>query len=111
MFHEELPELLSGRQQALARRGQLRPGEAIYTRQGHAVGAHGVSFYAPDSEQAGLLARAQEIENLDKALKAQFAPKFTQENTTSTDTEGETILMKMASEKATDSFVKVANSL
>ena len=57
--------------QALARRDQLRPGEAIYTRQGHAVGAHGVSFYAPDSEQAGLLARAQEIENLDKALKAQ----------------------------------------
>lgn len=47
----------------------------------------------------------------EKALKAQFAPKFTQENTTSTDTEGETILMKMASEKATDSFVKVANSL
>ncbi len=47
----------------------------------------------------------------DKALKAQFAPKFTQENTKSTDTEGETILMKMASEKATDSFVKVANSL
>lgn len=47
----------------------------------------------------------------DKALKAQFAPKFTQENTSTTDTEGETILMRMASEKATDSFVKVANSL
>jgi chromosome segregation protein len=30
-----------------------------------------VSFYAPDSEQAGLLARAQEIENIDKQLKAQ----------------------------------------
>jgi chromosome segregation protein len=30
-----------------------------------------VSFYAQDSEQAGLLARAQEIENLDKQLKAQ----------------------------------------
>jgi chromosome segregation protein len=30
-----------------------------------------VSFYAPDSEQAGLLARAQEIENLDKQIKAQ----------------------------------------
>ncbi|MFO0614044.1 MAG: HEAT repeat domain-containing protein [Polyangiaceae bacterium] len=47
----------------------------------------------------------------EKALKAQFAPKFTQENTSSTDTEGENILMKMAAEKATDSFVKVANSL
>jgi chromosome segregation protein len=30
-----------------------------------------VSFYAQDSEQAGLLARAQEIENLDKQLRAQ----------------------------------------
>jgi chromosome segregation protein len=30
-----------------------------------------VSFYAPDSEQAGLLARAQEIEHLDKQLRAQ----------------------------------------
>ena len=30
-----------------------------------------MSFHAPDSEQAGLLARAQEIENLDKQLKAQ----------------------------------------
>jgi chromosome segregation protein len=35
------------------------------------VTAHGVAFYAPDSEQAGLLARAQEIENLDKQLRAQ----------------------------------------
>ena len=32
---------------------------------------HSVSFYAQDSEQAGLLARAQEIENLDKQLRAQ----------------------------------------
>ncbi|MCB2038809.1 MAG: chromosome segregation protein SMC, partial [Ottowia sp.] len=35
------------------------------------VSPHGVSFYAPDSEQAGLLARAQEIENLEKQLRAQ----------------------------------------
>jgi len=56
---------------ALAQRAQLKPGEAIYVASGHAVGAHGVSFYAPDSEQAGLLARAQEIENLDKQLRAQ----------------------------------------
>ena len=38
---------------------------------GHAVSAHSVDFYAPDSEQAGLLARAQEIENLEKQLRAQ----------------------------------------
>ena len=38
---------------------------------GHAVTAHSVSFYAQDSEQAGLLARQQEIENLEKQLRAQ----------------------------------------
>jgi chromosome segregation protein len=32
---------------------------------------HSVSFYAQDSEQAGLLARQQEIENLEKQLRAQ----------------------------------------
>ncbi|MFP5325300.1 MAG: chromosome segregation protein SMC, partial [Gammaproteobacteria bacterium] len=46
-------------------------GQVIFVPAGHAVTAHSVSFYAPDSEQAGLLARAQEIENLDKQLKAQ----------------------------------------
>ena len=58
-------------EQALALRGELAPGEWLFVRSGHAVGAHSVSFYAPDSEQAGLLARAQEIENLDKQLRAQ----------------------------------------
>ena len=57
---------------ALAARGRLRPGEAIYLAGGHAVTGHGMSFYAPDSEQAGLLARAQEIESLDKGLRAQL---------------------------------------
>jgi chromosome segregation protein len=57
--------------QALAQRQQLQPGEVIYVPAGHAVSAHSISFYAPDSEQAGLLARAQEIENLDKQLRAQ----------------------------------------
>ena len=58
-------------EQALALRSQLRSGEVIYLRSGHAVTAHSVSFYAPDSEQAGLLARAQEIENLGKQVRAQ----------------------------------------
>ncbi len=57
--------------EALDRRAQLRPGEAIYVPGGHAVSSHGVTFYAPDSEQAGLLARAQEIEHLEKELRAQ----------------------------------------
>ena len=61
----------SSLEEALANRDQLQPGELIFVRAGHAVGACSVSFYAPDSEQAGLLARAQEIENLEKQLRAQ----------------------------------------
>ena len=57
--------------EALARRASLQPGEVIYTPQGHAVTAHGVDFHAPDSEQSGLLARAQEIEHLEKEVRAQ----------------------------------------
>jgi len=60
-----------GLEEALASRESLLPGEVIYVKSGHAVTRHSVSFYAPDNEQAGLLARAQEIENLDKQLKAQ----------------------------------------
>ena len=56
---------------ALAARTQLQSGDAIYVKDGHCVTAHSVSFYAPDSEQAGLLARAQEIENIEKQLRAQ----------------------------------------
>ena len=56
---------------ALAARDRLAPGEVIYVMGGHAVTGHSVSFYAPDSEQAGLLARAQEIENLEKSARAQ----------------------------------------
>ncbi|EGJ10338.1 chromosome segregation protein SMC [Rubrivivax benzoatilyticus] len=56
---------------ALAARGQLTHGEIVMTREGHAVSQYAVAFYAPDSEQAGLLARAQEIENLDRQQRAQ----------------------------------------
>ena len=56
---------------ALAQRTQLQGGESIFVPAGHAVALHSVNFYAPDSEQAGLLARAQEIGNLDKQLRAQ----------------------------------------
>ena len=58
-------------QQALAKRGELAAGELIYTPQGHSVGAHSLHFYAQDSEQEGLLARAQELEQLEKQLRAQ----------------------------------------
>ena len=56
---------------ALAARDKLTHGEVIMTRDGHAVSQFAVSFYAPDSEQAGMLARAQEIENLERQLRAQ----------------------------------------
>jgi chromosome segregation protein len=56
---------------ALAQRDKLQAGESIYVKSGHVVTAHSVSFYAQDSEQAGLLGRAQEIENLEKQLRAQ----------------------------------------
>ncbi len=57
--------------EALAGRSRLTHGEVIMTREGHAVSQFAVAFYAPDSEQAGLLARAQEIENLERELRAQ----------------------------------------
>jgi chromosome segregation protein len=56
---------------ALAARARLTHGEVIMTREGHAVSAYAVSFYAPDSEQAGMLARAQEIETLERQWRAQ----------------------------------------
>ncbi|WP_332815759.1 chromosome segregation protein SMC [Ramlibacter sp.] len=58
-------------EEALAARDKLKPGEVVYVSTGHCVGPHSVSFYAQDSERAGLLARQQEIENLGKQLRAQ----------------------------------------
>jgi len=57
--------------EALGHRDKLTHGEVIMTRAGHAVSAYAVAFYAPDSEQAGMLARAQEIENLTRQVRAQ----------------------------------------
>ena len=60
----------SSLEEALAQRGRLQHGEVLITREGHAVSAEALTFYAPDSEQAGLLARAQEIENLQTEQRA-----------------------------------------
>ena len=57
--------------EALAQRYKLKAGESIYVKSGHVVGRYSVGFYAQDSEQAGLLARAQEIKSLEKELRAQ----------------------------------------
>jgi chromosome segregation protein len=61
----------AGLDDALAARAQLSHGEVIMTREGHAVSQFAVSFFAPDAENAGMLARAQEIQNLERQLRAQ----------------------------------------
>ncbi|WP_374626901.1 chromosome segregation protein SMC [Pandoraea sp.] len=57
--------------QAMVIRAQLPEGASIVVKAGHQVTRVGVQLYAADSEQAGLLARQQEIENLGKQLRAQ----------------------------------------
>ena len=56
---------------AMRRRDQLPQGGVLLVKEGHIVSRVGLQLYAEDSEQAGLLARSQEIENLDLQLKAQ----------------------------------------
>ena len=56
---------------ALNRREKLPAGGALVTQQGHLISRVGVQLYAADSEQAGMLARAQEMESLEKQLRAQ----------------------------------------
>ncbi len=57
--------------QAMAAREQLPPGGQFVVRGGHLVSRYGLRFYAPDDRKAGLLARRQEIENLEKEQRAQ----------------------------------------
>ena len=56
---------------AFAERAKLPAGASLVTRQGHVVGKLSVRFYAADSEQDGMLARQQEIDNLGRQLRAQ----------------------------------------
>jgi chromosome segregation protein len=56
---------------AFVDRAKLPVGGYFVTRQGHVIGRSSVRFYASDSEQDGMLARQQEIENLTKQLRAQ----------------------------------------
>ncbi|MEC5160182.1 MULTISPECIES: chromosome segregation protein SMC [unclassified Janthinobacterium] len=57
--------------EALRERATLPAGGYFVTRQGHVIGQSSVRFYAADSEQEGMLGRQQEIDNLDKQLRAQ----------------------------------------
>lgn len=57
--------------QALGARQQLPDGALFVVREGHLISANSVRFHAADSEQSGMLARQQEIENLQRQVKAQ----------------------------------------
>jgi chromosome segregation protein len=57
--------------QALAARGQLPPGAQLVVKGGHLVSRHAVRFYAADDRKSGLLARRQEIENIEREVRAQ----------------------------------------
>ncbi len=56
---------------AFVDRSKLPAGACFVTKQGHVIGRSSVRFYASDSEQDGMLARQQEIENITKQLRAQ----------------------------------------
>ena len=56
---------------AFVDRAKLPAGGYFVTKQGHVIGKASVRFYASDSEQDGMLARQQEIENITKQLRAQ----------------------------------------
>lgn len=57
--------------EALSKREKLPQAGRFVVKQGHLVDSFGLSFYAADSEQAGMLARQQEIENLQREIKAE----------------------------------------
>ncbi|MDO5058010.1 MAG: chromosome segregation protein SMC, partial [Lautropia sp.] len=58
-------------EQAFANRAQLPPAGRFMVREGHAIGRFDVALFAPDSEDDGVLARQQELQNLARELKAQ----------------------------------------
>lgn len=58
-------------EEALLKRTELPQGSRFVVKQGHIVDSYGVCFYAADSEQAGMLARQQEIKNLQQEIKAE----------------------------------------
>ncbi|WP_370263103.1 chromosome segregation protein SMC [Limnobacter sp.] len=55
---------------ALQKRKTLKPGQRIFTPQGHSVGFNGVAFYAADNAQSGRLERQQQIEALRTEVRA-----------------------------------------
>ncbi|MGW8392809.1 chromosome segregation protein SMC [Pseudoduganella sp. HUAS MS19] len=56
---------------AFAARATLPAGGCFVTKQGHIITQSSVRFYAADDEQAGMLGRQHEIDNISKQLRAQ----------------------------------------
>ncbi|MBR7798485.1 chromosome segregation protein SMC [Undibacterium fentianense] len=56
---------------AFVERSKLPLGACFITKEGHIISANSVRFYAADSEQDGVLARQQEIDNITKQARAQ----------------------------------------
>jgi chromosome segregation protein len=60
---------------ALSQRSLLSPGEILVTREGCVVTRHSLTFYSPDSQLHGVLARQREIAEIEvemEALRAKF---------------------------------------
>ncbi len=53
---------------ALAERAALGLGKAFVTPEGHVVSAQGITFFAPDSELHGVIARQRELSELETAI-------------------------------------------
>ncbi|GAB2916001.1 chromosome segregation protein SMC [Paralcaligenes ginsengisoli] len=72
LLHDWLRDVYVGSDlhKCLSQRADLPQGGVYVVKEGHLIDCHSVRFYAPDSEQAGMLARQQEIENLQREIKA-----------------------------------------
>jgi chromosome segregation protein len=57
--------------EGFARRKELPVGGVFVAKSGHIVSRVGIQLYAEDNEQSGLIARAKEIESLERQLKSQ----------------------------------------
>lgn len=57
--------------QALSKRHELPTAGIFVAKSGHIISRVGISLYAPENEQSGLIARAKEIESLDLQIKSE----------------------------------------
>jgi chromosome segregation protein len=56
--------------QAMTQRGRLPAGAAWVVKSGHVIGRASMQLYAADSEQEGILARARELDSLERESRA-----------------------------------------